>query len=167
MPYMLTKTCSNVTNTQKYSASAHKGNWKLQCNSDFQEFLPDQVEHMGLDYDAHTEQTAMQLPSHSWKTKKLRSQETEDAGLLKSGTAQWWSSFLCVIFCVVQMHKRSMKQLTLLLYSSLSRSKAFMTTATQIMPGRQSGFGMGKNFTWDYTAWYVYIFWLKFKIKSQ
>jgi len=61
---------------------------KLQCNSDFQKFLPDHVEHVELDYVAHTEQTAMQLPSHSWKTMKLCSQETEDVSLLKSGTAQ-------------------------------------------------------------------------------
>ena len=52
------------------------------------EFMLDRVEHVELDCVAHSKQTAMQLQSHSWKTKKLRSQETEDASLLKSGTAQ-------------------------------------------------------------------------------
>ena len=146
MPHMLAETCSNVINTRKYRASAHQGNWKPQCNGDFQEFLPDRVEQVEMDYVVHTKQTAMQLPSHSWKTKKLCSQETEDVSLLKSGTTQWWSSFQCVIFCIVQMHKRSMKQLTLLLYSSPSRSKAFMTTDTHILPRGKKWIWCGKKF---------------------
>lgn len=165
MPHMLAETCSNVINTQKYRASAHQGKWKLQCNKDFQEFLPSWVEYVELDYVAHTEQTAMQLPGHSWKTKKLHSQEIEYVSLLKSGTAQWWSCFLWVIFCIVQMHKRSMKQLSLLLYRSPSRNKALWPQPLRLCLEGKSGFGMGKNFTLNYTAWCVNIFWLKLKNK--
>jgi len=55
---------------------AQQANWIVSCTAS------------KLDCVAHSKQTAMQLPNHSWKTKELRSLETEDASLLKSGTAQ-------------------------------------------------------------------------------
>lgn len=67
-------------------------NWKLQHNNNIQEFLPDCVECVELDCTTHTEQTAAQLQWHSWKTKQLDSQETEQSVLLKD----WSSSFLSV-----------------------------------------------------------------------
>jgi hypothetical protein len=67
-------------------------NWKLQHNNNIQEFLPDSIECVELDCATHTEQAATQLQCHSWKTKKLDSQETEQTILLKG----WLSSFLFV-----------------------------------------------------------------------
>jgi hypothetical protein len=46
-----------------------------------------------------TQKTAMQLQHNSGKTKQLRSQENELAGIPKTSCiARWLSSFLCVTF---------------------------------------------------------------------
>jgi len=57
--------------TETFRESTYQGNWKPLQNSNFQIFLPDQVEHVEQDCAAHNDQTAMQL-HHPWKTKKLQ-----------------------------------------------------------------------------------------------
>jgi len=76
-------------------ASAHQGNWKQQQQLPRISARPSRTRGTGL--CLRTQKTAMQLQHNSGKTKQLRSQEYELAGIPKSSCiARWLSSFLCV-----------------------------------------------------------------------
>ena len=92
-----------------------QGNLKLQWNCNCKECLPDHAEHLEMVCAVHTEKTATQPPYHSQMTKEPHSQETELASLLKRCIVQWLSSVWC--FFLSRWHKRSLKPLTLFLYS--------------------------------------------------
>jgi hypothetical protein len=115
------------------------------------------------------QKTATQLHRHSEKTKQLCSQETEQAGLLKSCTAQWSSSFLCVIFIVfcifffslVLMTRKADESTNFVFVQLIYQQLGFMIRATL----RDK-----VKLAWERISHEMKvpdIFWLKLIIKSQ
>jgi hypothetical protein len=135
--------------TTAVRVSPHQGNWKQQCNCSFQEFLPDQIEHMELDCGVLIEKTAMPLT----ETKQLCLQETEQASLLKTCVA------LCQVSCVWFFWHSSdgTKVSEVTDFASVLLIEQQASLYDKIHPEGWSGLGVGKNVTWHEGAWYFLI----------
>jgi hypothetical protein len=73
------------------SLKEHESKAERTPNSNFQEFVPDRVEHMELDCAAHTKKTATKQQQQCRKSKSILSQKTEQAKLaLRFGCLVSW-----------------------------------------------------------------------------